>query len=139
MLPPVSERSVDHAQQLLLGGLIDPAGDPATQSQRPFPSASINRTPISFNASDRRAISALASASSGSWPPVLTPGRGRRQRVQRTLLGDLTHPHDPRAIDTGPLGRLHRRVLAAQQPDPHLILLRRRQKNRLRRRLPLLS
>ena len=37
MLPPVSERAVDHAQQLLLGGLIDPAGDPATQSQRPFP------------------------------------------------------------------------------------------------------
>lgn len=75
MLPPVSEHAVDHAQQLLLGGLIDPAGDPATQSQRPFPSTSINRTPISFNASDRRAISALASASSGSWPPVLTPGR----------------------------------------------------------------
>ncbi len=52
-----------------------PGGGPGHSVPAPFPSANINLTPISFSASDRRAIAALASASSGSWPPVLTPGR----------------------------------------------------------------
>lgn len=51
-----------------------PTVHPQTVRRTPFPSASINRTPISFSASDRRAISARASASSGSTPPVLTRG-----------------------------------------------------------------
>ena len=75
MLPATSNGLVDQAQQLLLGGRVDPARDPATQSQRPFPSASINRTPISLIASESRATSALASTSSGSRAPGRTPGR----------------------------------------------------------------
>jgi hypothetical protein len=62
-------------EQLVLGGRLHTARDPATQSQRPFPSANIKRTPISFSASESRAISALASASSGSPAPWRTPGR----------------------------------------------------------------
>lgn len=69
MLPTVGDRPVDQVQQLELGGLINSAGDPATQPERSFPSASINRTPISLSASDSRAISALAAASSGSSRP----------------------------------------------------------------------
>jgi hypothetical protein len=60
VLPPVGDSAVDQTQQLVLGGRVDAARDPATQPQRSFPSASINRTPISFNASESRAISALA-------------------------------------------------------------------------------
>jgi hypothetical protein len=74
MLPPVGERPIDQIQQLALGGRVNSARDPATQSQRSFPSASINRTPISFSASDSRAISTFAAASSGSGPPWRTPG-----------------------------------------------------------------
>jgi hypothetical protein len=69
MIPAVENGAVDQIQQLVLGGRVDPARDPATQSQRSFPSASINRTPISFNASESLAISALAATSSGSGPP----------------------------------------------------------------------
>lgn len=69
VLPAVGDGPVDQIQQLVLGGRVDSTRDPATQSQRPFPSASINRTPISFSASDSLAISALAAASSGSGPP----------------------------------------------------------------------
>ena len=69
MIPAVENGTVDQIQQLVLGGRVDPARDPATQSQRSFPSASINRTPISFNASESLAISALAATSSGSGPP----------------------------------------------------------------------
>jgi hypothetical protein len=75
VLPPVGDRPVDQLQQLELRDRVDAARDPATQPQRSFPSASINRTPISFNASDKRAISAFAAASSGSAPPCRTPGR----------------------------------------------------------------
>jgi len=69
VLPPVGDGTVDQIQQHVLGGRVDSARDPATQPQRSFPSASISRTPISFNASESRAISALAAASSGSGPP----------------------------------------------------------------------
>ena len=69
MLPPVGDGPVDQIQQLALSGRVDAARDPATQSQRSFPSASINLTPISFSASDSLAISALAATSSGSGPP----------------------------------------------------------------------
>src|SRR5207302_1561004 len=58
MLPTTSHRLIDQDQQLRLGGRVHSARDPATQSQRPFPSASISRTPISFSASDSRATSA---------------------------------------------------------------------------------
>ena len=78
VLPAAGDGLVDQLQQRRLGGRIDAARDRATQSQRSFPSASINRTPISFNASDSRAISALASAQLGirsapGEPPVGTP------------------------------------------------------------------
>ena len=75
VLPAVGDGPIDQIQQLVLGGRVDATRDPATQPQRSFPSASINLTPISFNASDSRAISALAAASSGSGPPWRTPGR----------------------------------------------------------------
>src|SRR3954447_26578111 len=68
VIPGVGEGGIDELQQPMLGGRLDPSRDPATQSQRPFPSASINRTPISFSASESRAISAFAAASSGSGP-----------------------------------------------------------------------
>src|SRR4051812_14448802 len=75
VIPSARNGLVDKPQQLVLGGRRDTPRDPATQSQRPFPSASINRTPISFSASESLAISALAAASSGSGPlPALTPG-----------------------------------------------------------------
>jgi hypothetical protein len=60
VLPAVGDGPVNQAEQLMLGGRVDAARDPATQPQRSFPSASIKRTPISFNASDSRAISACA-------------------------------------------------------------------------------
>jgi hypothetical protein len=69
VISPIGSGLVDQVQQLQFGGRVHSAKDPATQPQRSFPSASINRTPISFNASDNRAISALASAISGSGPP----------------------------------------------------------------------
>jgi len=75
VLPALSDGPVDQIQKLVLGGRVDATRDPATQPQRSFPSASINRTPISFNASDSRAISACAAASSGSGPSRRTPGR----------------------------------------------------------------
>src|SRR4051812_32877323 len=56
VLPARGGRLVDELQQPGLGGRVDAARDRATQSQRPFPSASINRTPISFSASDSLAI-----------------------------------------------------------------------------------
>src|SRR3954470_2949874 len=75
VIPAVGEGGIDELQQPSLGGRLDPSRDPATQSQRPFPSASINLTPISFSASESRAISARAAASSGSGPwPARTPG-----------------------------------------------------------------
>jgi len=73
MAPARPGRLVDQAEQLGLGGRVDAARDLATQSQRPFPSASMSLTPISFSASDSLAISACASASSRSTPPALTP------------------------------------------------------------------
>jgi hypothetical protein len=75
VIPAVGDRSIDELQQRVLRGRLDPSRDPATQSQRPFPSANINLTPISFSASESRAISALAATSSGSGPlPGFTPG-----------------------------------------------------------------
>src|SRR5829696_10537094 len=75
VIPAVGDRGIDERQQPMLGGRLDPSRDPATQSQRPFPSASINLTPISFSASESRAISALAATSCGSGPlPAFTPG-----------------------------------------------------------------
>src|SRR4051812_19608163 len=75
VIPSARNGLVDKPQQLVLGGRRHSPRDPATQSQRPFPSASINRTPISFSASESRAISAFAAASSGSAPePPRTPG-----------------------------------------------------------------
>lgn len=59
----------------MLGGRVDAAKNPTTQSQRPFPSASISLTPISLSASESLAISALASTSSGSIAPALMPGQ----------------------------------------------------------------
>jgi hypothetical protein len=60
VLPAAGDGPVDQAEQLMLGGRVDATRDPATQPQRSFPSASIKRTPISFSASDSRAISARA-------------------------------------------------------------------------------
>jgi hypothetical protein len=95
MIPPVRDGTVNQIQQLLLGGRLDPTRDPATQSQRPFPSASINLTPISLIASESQAISARAAASSGSGPPW------RRERLQRALLADLAKLDDRRAVNSG--------------------------------------
>src|ERR1035438_185356 len=75
MLPAASDGLVDQAEQLVLGGRVQIGRDPATQPQRSFPSANIKRTPISLIASESRAISALASTSSGSEAPWRTPGR----------------------------------------------------------------
>src|SRR3954453_3654426 len=75
VLPAGRGRRVDQLKHARLRGRVDAARDAATQSQRPFPSASIKRTPISFSASESRAISARAAASSGSGPPpARTPG-----------------------------------------------------------------
>ena len=128
VIPPVGDRPVDQCQQLVLGGRVDAARDPATQSQRSFPSASINRTPISFNASDSRAISALAAASSGSAPPWRTPGRDARERVQRALLADLAQLHDRRAIDPARSAASTVEYSPRNSAEPDLILLRRREK-----------
>lgn len=62
--PPGIDRVVKQAEQPGLGGRVDPVRDPATQPQRPFPSTRVNRTAISLSASDSRAFSALAAASS---------------------------------------------------------------------------
>jgi hypothetical protein len=66
---------IDQIEHPRLGDRVDAARDAATQSQRPFPSANINRTPISVSASESRATSARAAANSGSTPLALTPGR----------------------------------------------------------------
>ena len=128
MLPAVGDSPINQAQQLMLGGRLDATRDPATQPQRSFPSASIKRTPISFNASDSRAISACAAASSGSTPPCRTPGRDAARASNAPVLGHHPELHDRRAIHTSALGRLNRGELASQQAQPDLILLRRRQK-----------
>jgi hypothetical protein len=60
VLPAAGDGLIDQVEQLVLGGRVDATRDPATQPQRSFPSASIRRTPISFSASDSRAISAPA-------------------------------------------------------------------------------
>jgi hypothetical protein len=62
--PAAVERLVEQIEQSGLGGRVDPARDPATQPQPPFPSTSISFTAISFSASDNRATSALASSNS---------------------------------------------------------------------------
>jgi transposase len=128
VLPPFGDSPVDQVQQLVLGDRINAARDPATQSQRSFPSASINRTPISFNASESRAISALASASSRVRAALANPGSGRRERIQRALLSDRPELHDRRTIHPRPIRRLNCAHLSPQQRQPDLILLRRRQK-----------
>ena len=75
VIPAISDRRVDERKQRVLGGRRHAQRDPATQSQRPFPSASISLTPISFSASESLAISACAATNSGSGPdPVRTPG-----------------------------------------------------------------
>ena len=62
--PPSTARSIRLAS-LVLGGRVDPARDPSTQSQRSFPPRASSWRPISsFNASGSRAIPALALASS---------------------------------------------------------------------------
>ena len=62
--PALVERVADQVKQAGLGGRLDPGGDSATQPQPSFPSISISLTAISFNASPKRAFSALASSSS---------------------------------------------------------------------------
>jgi len=89
MLPAVGDSPINQAQQLMLGGRLDATRDPATQPQRSFPSASIKRTPISFNASDSRAISACAAASSGSTPPCRTPGRDAARASNAPCLATI--------------------------------------------------
>src|SRR4051812_27714991 len=75
VIPAVVDRAVDELQQRVLDGRIDTPRDPAVQSQRPFPSASMSLTPISLSASESLAISARAAISSGSGPDLaLTPG-----------------------------------------------------------------
>ena len=66
VIPHVQHGLIDQFQQPVLGGRLDAARDPATQPQRPFPSANINRMPISLIASVNRAISARSSGASGS-------------------------------------------------------------------------
>ena len=128
MIPAVGDRGVDEVQQRVLGGRSTPPRDPATQSQRPFPSASINLTPISFSASESRAISALAAASSGSGPdPGRTPGLDAANASSAPCRATDAQLHDRRAIHPGPLGRGRDRVLAAHQTQPDLVLLARRQ------------
>ena len=65
VLPARRGRRVDQFQHARLGGRLDAARDRATQSQRPFPSASINLTPrtsSSVHGSPRRAGPSVASA-----------------------------------------------------------------------------
>ena len=62
--PARRERLVGQIEQACLGGRVDSGRDTATQPQPSFPSISISLTAISFNASPRRAFSALASSSS---------------------------------------------------------------------------
>jgi len=52
---------------------------------------------------------------------------GRGQRRQRTLLGDRADPHDRRSVDVLGGRRLGDRHLLADQLQPDLVLLRRRQ------------
>ena len=62
--PATGDRVVEQAQQAGLGGRIDTAWDTATQPQPPFPSTSVSFTASSLQASESRAISALACSSS---------------------------------------------------------------------------
>src|SRR4051794_21693733 len=74
VIPAVGDRTVDELQQRELGGRLDTPRNPATQSQRPFPSVSMSLTPISLIASVSRAISGVSATSSGSGPlPIRTP------------------------------------------------------------------
>ena len=62
--PTGLDGGVDQVQQPGLGDRVHPARDPATQPQPPFPSTSVSLTASSLQASDKRAISALACSSS---------------------------------------------------------------------------
>ena len=128
VIPAVCDRGIDELQQPVLRGRLDPSRDPATQSQRPFPSASINLTPISFNASESRAISALRRRQLRVRAVARPDSRlGLRQRLQRALARHRPELHDRRAIHPAALGRGRDRVLAADQAQPDLVLLARRQ------------
>ncbi|HEY5435122.1 MAG TPA: hypothetical protein VIK13_07805 [Candidatus Limnocylindrales bacterium] len=137
VLPAVRDGPVDQIQQLMLGGLVDAARDPATQSQRSFPSASINRTPISFNASESRAISALASASSGSGPPWRTPGRDAANASSAPCLAT---PRSFTIVERStPARSAASTVENSPRTNPNQIsYFREGDRNRLRRRPPFL-
>ena len=68
---------------------------------------------------------------------LANPRPGRRQHIQRALLGNRPKLHDPQAIHTRALGRLNRAELATQQPDPELYFCE-GDRNRFGRRPPLL-
>ncbi len=63
-LPAGIEGLVDQVEQACLGGRIDPVRDSATQPQPSFPSTRVSFTASSLQASESRAISALACSSS---------------------------------------------------------------------------
>ncbi|MEJ7787637.1 MAG: hypothetical protein WKF96_22770 [Solirubrobacteraceae bacterium] len=123
MRPDRPGHAVDQCEQAGLGGRVDAARNRATQSQRPFPSASINRTPISLQrlrqARDLRTRVGELGVHAGG----LDARPRRRQRVQRALLGDQAQLHHRRPVDAGAVGGLADRALASQQPEPDLILL----------------
>lgn len=62
--PAGIHRFIDEVEQPCLGGRVDPAWDSATQPQPPFPSTNVNLTASTLQASESRAISALACSSS---------------------------------------------------------------------------
>lgn len=62
--PARLDRLIDQVEQAGLGGRVDAPGDPATQSQPPFPSTRVSLTASSLHASDNLAISAFAASSS---------------------------------------------------------------------------
>jgi hypothetical protein len=64
--PALFQGLLEQVQQSGLGGLVHPGRDPATQSQRPFPSTSTSLTASSLSASPSRAASARAASNSRS-------------------------------------------------------------------------
>ena len=62
--PTLLDRGIEQVEQPRLGGRVDPVRDSATQPQPSFPSTSVSFTASSLQASDSRAISAFAAASS---------------------------------------------------------------------------
>jgi hypothetical protein len=122
--PAAGDGLLEQGEQRELDMGVDACGNRAYQAEHCFPRSATSSIACSLTVSSKRAISALAAASSDILAATLAPPRPRlRQRLQRAFAADPADPHDRDRIDLPALGRLALRELAGQQLLPDLQLL----------------